>query len=127
MAWYCDTSALIKLFVQEAESAALRDALSNRDLAVSQLGLLETIRGAARLKVAIQPERFAAFNLIAITSEVVLRAASLPPAEMRSLDAIHLASALQLGDECEGIVTYDRRMQEAARLAGLRVEAPAGG
>jgi uncharacterized protein len=44
---------------------------------------------------------------------------------MRSLDALHLAIALELGDDLDGLVTYDDRLAEAARLQGIRVEAPA--
>lgn len=124
LVWYCDSSALIKLYVQEAESEALREFLVERRMAVSQLGVLETIRGASRLKVEIQPEQFESFHLMTITTDVLLLAAALPPPELRPLDAIHVASALRPGPACEGIVAYDRRMQEAARFAGLAVVSP---
>jgi hypothetical protein len=52
-------------------------------------------------------------------------AGTLDPRELRSLDALHLATALELGDEIEALVTYDRRLAEAARAQGLRVESPA--
>lgn len=52
------------------------------------------------------------------------RAAELEPTLLRSLDAVHLAAALELGDELDGIVTYDDRLTEAAKLHGVRVIAP---
>ena len=60
------------------------------------------------------------FNLTAATFE---RVATLDPGELRSLDALHLAAALELGDELDGIVTYDNRMA-AASLYGVAVIAP---
>jgi predicted nucleic acid-binding protein len=62
------------------------------------------------------------FNLTAATFE---RAATLDPEELRSLDALHLAAALELGDELDGIVTYDHRMAAAASLYGVAVQSPA--
>jgi len=53
------------------------------------------------------------------------RAAELDPSTLRSLDAIHLATALEAGDELTAVVTYDARMSEAAEQLGLRVLAPA--
>jgi predicted nucleic acid-binding protein len=52
-------------------------------------------------------------------------AGTLDPPELRSLDALHLATALELGDEIDALVTYDRRLADAARAHGLRVESPA--
>mgnify|MGYP002084621353 FL=1 len=59
-----------------------------------------------------------------ITSDTFQRAGELDPAVLRSLDALHLASALGLGDDLEGVVTYDVRMAEAAKALGLTVVAP---
>ncbi len=67
----------------------------------------------------------APIDIMAITEEIAGQASRLDPPLLRSLDAIHLASALALGEELEGIVTYDRRLAEAARQLGIPVFSPA--
>lgn len=62
--------------------------------------------------------------MIAMDAAVLLRAASLEPPELRSLDAIHLATALSVEPVIEAFVTYDRQLGRAAAAAGLRVESP---
>jgi predicted nucleic acid-binding protein len=62
---------------------------------------------------------------VQLDNEILATAATLDRPQMRALDAIHIASALALGEELEAVVTYDARMAEAARASGLRVEAPA--
>jgi len=69
-------------------------------------------------------EMLRAVHLISLTSDICESAAELDPAIMRSLDAAHLATALQLGSELEGVVTYDERMSEAAAQLGVRVLSP---
>ena len=59
-----------------------------------------------------------------MTDEVRAVAASIEPVELRTLDAIHLASALSLGDDLAAVLTYDRRMADAAESRGLVVVAP---
>jgi predicted nucleic acid-binding protein len=59
-----------------------------------------------------------------VPTSIFERAALLPPAKLRSLDAIHLASALALGDELRGFVTYDEVLAESATQSGLRVTSP---
>ncbi len=59
-----------------------------------------------------------------MSTSVFERASWLDPTLLRSLDAVHLAAALELGDELEGIVTYDDRLAEAAALHGIAVIAP---
>jgi uncharacterized protein len=65
-----------------------------------------------------------ALTLIRVDEDILDRAARLPPATLRTLDAIHLASALALGEALGSVVTYDVRLGEAAREAGLDVVAP---
>lgn len=126
---YLDTSALAKLIVRERESTALRAALagcaamSSSALARVELRRLARRRGA---REAAQAERvLGELTLLAVTDAVLDRAAALEPHSLRSLDAIHIASARELGDALGALVTYDRRMTEAAGDAGLRVLAPA--
>jgi predicted nucleic acid-binding protein len=63
-------------------------------------------------------------ELTRINDLVLREAGMLRPGELRSLDAIHLATALQFGDELRHIVTYDDRLAEAARTHGMRVQSP---
>jgi predicted nucleic acid-binding protein len=63
--------------------------------------------------------------LVALSAAVCERAAMLEPDVLRSLDSLHLAAALEMGDELDGIVTYDRRLADGAEALGLNVLAPA--
>lgn len=128
---YADTSALAKLVVPEAETEALRTWIMRAavELASSDLARTELIRAVRRADVdAAAAERardvLARITLISATAEVFDRAGLLDPESLRSLDAVHLASALALGDSLEGIVTYDERLAAAAHAAGIAVLAP---
>ena len=128
---YADTSALAKLVVPERESAALRDWLreSSVELAVSSLARTELLRATRRAQtdpdaVGRARDVLARLTLIEMSSEILDGAALLDPIEVRSLDAIHLSTALAIGDELESVLTYDDRMAEAARALGLAVTAP---
>lgn len=61
---------------------------------------------------------------IGFDAQIRAAAAALEPGTLRTLDAIHLATALALGEELDAVVTYDRRMTEAAKATGLAVAAP---
>jgi predicted nucleic acid-binding protein len=65
-----------------------------------------------------------AVTLIVVSTEICERAAMLEPEVLRSLDALHLAAALELGDELDGLVTYDERPAAGARSLGIDVVAP---
>ena len=62
--------------------------------------------------------------LVTLSTSVCERAAMLEPSVLRSLDSLHLAGALEIGDELEGLVTYDGRLAESARALAIRVVAP---
>jgi predicted nucleic acid-binding protein len=125
---YLDSSAVLKLVHREPESAVLSarvDALSARTS--SELARLEVLRGARRVGPAAEAKAMRALEamtLRAIDEEVIAAAIALGPPSLRSLDAIHLATALSL-DELDAFISYDRRLNDAAAAAGLRVEAPA--
>jgi predicted nucleic acid-binding protein len=126
---YLDTSAFIKLITPEAESPALQLYLRSRALRVSS-GLLRTeaLRAGIRVsqehvaKVRRQLRRVA---LIDVSRELTERAGTLAPAVLRSLDAIHVASALSLGDDLGELVAYDDRLIAAAKSQGIAVVSPA--
>ncbi|MGH2358356.1 MAG: type II toxin-antitoxin system VapC family toxin [Candidatus Limnocylindria bacterium] len=129
MAVYLDASAAVKLVVREAESTAIRAWLgADRALTSSALVHPETLRAVRREEPGRLEEAraaLAAIAMLAVDDEILESAAMLQPLSLRSLDAIHLATALRLADELESIVTYDRRMIEGARLLGLPVATPA--
>ena len=125
---YLDSSALVKLAVREPESAALRRYLGRRrPLVSSALARTEVIRALLPLgSVAVRRGRdvLARVDLLRVNDRVLDAAGALTPADLRSLDAIHLASAEQLGSDLRSFVTYDERLAEAAAGRGLRVVRP---
>jgi uncharacterized protein len=124
---YADASALIKLVVREAESTELERWLVGRSVISSAISRVEVARGVRRSgagggeRVRRVMERI---TLVACHDEVLARAEGLGPATLRSLDAIHLASALLVMEELQAFVTYDGRLADAAAATGLAVEAP---
>lgn len=131
-ACYLDASALVKLGTPEAESGVLRDAMSRYPTRfTSRLAEVEVARALARRGAAssalIDDVRvvFEGLAIVELEGSIASLAGSVPPPTLRSLDAIHLASALSVGDELEAFVTYDLRLADAARAAGLEVIAPA--
>ncbi len=128
-----DSSAIVKLIVDEPESAALRDFVRHRAVASSELAIVEVTRALARSEApvnrAVAQEAagrvFASLWLLPLDESVLAMAAALEPPTLRTLDAIHIASALVLANALESLITYDARMQDAARLAGISVAAPA--
>jgi predicted nucleic acid-binding protein len=128
-ATYVDSSALVKLAVREPESAALRRYLGRRrPLVSSALARTEVVRALLPLGPdAVRRGRdvLARVDLLRVNDRVLDAAGRLEPAELRSLDAIHLASAEQLGSELREFVTYDERLALAAAGRGFRVIRPA--
>ena len=126
---YVDSSAIVKLAVAEPESAALRRALSRRQtLVTSALARTEVARALLALgpgAVRRGEEVLRRLQLLRVNDRVLSDAGRLEPAELRSLDAIHLATAQQFGTSLKRVVTYDARMADAARALGWSVSAPA--
>lgn len=127
---YADTSVLVKLAVVEAESAALVEwiareqaTFASSDLARTEL--IRAVRRSAPAALAQAREVLARVLLVRASARIFDEAGRLDPLEVRSLDAVHLATALALGDDLESVVTYDERMAAAATALGLRVVAPA--
>jgi predicted nucleic acid-binding protein len=130
VAFYIDSSALTKLAKLELESNALRAYLevSDESLATSVVTAIEVARAVSResdLLAERAAEALDSAEQVPISEFVVSMASRLTPVTLRTLDAIHIASALELGSECSAVITYDQRMAEACRLAGLTVVAPA--
>ena len=126
---YVDSSALLKIAIHEAETPALEADFAARDgLVTSRLAVLECRRAARRLlrgrALHSMEQVLEAVYLIEITSAILERAAAAEPPILRSLDAIHLATALSIDDPALEIITYDRRFAEAASTSGLHVVQP---
>jgi predicted nucleic acid-binding protein len=129
VAHYLDTSALTKLVVAEAESAALRTWLSTGREPVAcnlvRTELLRAVRRSAPDRLLQARAVLDSLTLTELTTSIFEQAGRLDPIALRSLDAIHLAAALDLGDDLDSLVTYDDRLADAARLNGIPVTAPA--
>jgi predicted nucleic acid-binding protein len=128
-ATYVDSSALVKLAVREPESAALRRHLArHRPLVSSALARTEVVRALLALgpdAVRRGREVLERVDLLRINDRVLDAAGSLASPDLRSLDAIHLASAELFGSDLRAFVTYDDRLAAAAAGRGLRVIRPA--
>jgi predicted nucleic acid-binding protein len=128
--YYADTSAVIKLLAEETESkafAAFYDDHGDAEWVSSALLRIEVVRAVARALPALLPEArdlLTAFSYIAIDDEIVEGAMNEPDRGLRSLDAIHLATARILAPELDGLLSYDDRLSKAARDAGLAVLSP---
>jgi uncharacterized protein len=127
---YLDSSAIVKLAVAEPESAVLFDWLAERPGRVSSaVARVEVRRALRRVGMPAETLRRATRVLNAIASipvdrAVIEAAGELDPPALRSLDAIHLATALSVGADLAGIVTYDERLAAAAARARVEVWAP---
>lgn len=127
---YLDTSAFVKLVRSEPESQALRDELCGveTELISSVLLSVEGRRAARRygkLASIRANAALATVTLLALDEPIIEIAGDLEPAELRSLDALHLATILSLGDDIERVYCYDSRLTSAARTLGIEVAEPA--
>jgi predicted nucleic acid-binding protein len=128
--YYVDTSAALKLLVEETHSrafAAFYDGHARASWVSSALLRIEVIRAVTRVMPAVLPdarELLLAFDYVRIDDEVVDAAMNEPDRMLRSLDAIHLATARVLGPDLTGLATYDDRLTTAANDAGIHVVAP---
>lgn len=125
---YLDSSALVKLVVQEPESGTLTDFLAEWPvIAACALARVEVVRavrahGSAAIDRALQVLN--RVTLLRLDDSLLDAAANLGPPRLRSLDAIHLATALTLGRDLGVLVTYDERMRDAGEHMGLPMAAP---
>ena len=128
---YVDASAAAKLFIAERETSDLQQWLSDLSkphlvssalLAVELLRLLRLVNPAT----VTPAEQFLAadVDIVEITPPVLGDATTVPPPRLRTLDAIHLATALDLGASVDILLTYDKVLIKAARATGLTVAFP---
>jgi uncharacterized protein len=127
-ATYLDSSAIVKLVIAEPESAALqRYVRRRRPLVSSALAKTEVARALLPLGTsAVQRGREALgrLELIRVSDRILAAAGDLRPPELRTLDAIHLATAQEVGIDLARLITYDERLGSAAAANGIPIEAP---
>ena len=125
---YLDSSAIVKLVVPEPESPALREFLASWPERVSSVvARIEVERVGRRIgREAVRRARkvLSRIALVELDEEVVRGATTVEPVGLRTLDAIHLATARSLGRDLGAFCAYDFRMAEAAAHSGIEVLAP---
>jgi uncharacterized protein len=128
---YLDSAAVVKLVHAEPESAALRSWLDEQaeiQWISSVLTEIESFRALARYApeaVSRLPAVLDQIDLIDLDQRIRMLAQTVTPATVRSLDAIHLGTALRFRSSLTSFVTYDKRLLDAAQAAGLPIDAPA--
>jgi len=129
-AWYLDSSAIVKFAVAEPESEALqawREQLATDNVLMTcELAVAEVLRAVRRVDgdIIVALAHLDALEQLTMDRDLMLAAGGVPPAGIRTLDAIHLAAAQAVGDDLAGLVTYDDRMTTAAQAVGLTTLAP---
>ena len=128
---YLDSAAVVKLVHAEPESVALRNWLDERaeiQWISSVLSEIESFRALARYApeaVSRLPAVLDQIDLIDLDQRIRMLAQTVTPATVRSLDVIHLGTALRSRSSLTSFVTYDKRLLDAAQAAGLPIDAPA--
>jgi hypothetical protein len=125
---YLDSSALVTLIAGRAHADDLRAFLAGRPgmpMGTSTIGFIETVRTMDQIGdyPNLMRDLIGQFTEILLTEEV-RDAAALLPGGIRTLDAVHVASAQVLGEVLDVLVSYDKGMVEVARAVGIPVEAP---
>jgi uncharacterized protein len=111
--------------IEETESAALRTYVQGRSLVSSRVAVVEVGKAVARANPAADPQpMLSRIAFIELDADLARVAGAAGKPDLRSLDAIHLASALRLGADVDAMVTYDDRQASVARDLGLPVAAP---
>ncbi|MGH9135187.1 MAG: type II toxin-antitoxin system VapC family toxin [Ilumatobacteraceae bacterium] len=129
MAFYLETSAVVKLVVAEVETAALTAWIAAEQNVFVSCDLLRTelfrvVRRGAPESVTRARHVVNSISIMTVPTTTFEHTGELTPQTLRSLDAIHLAAALELGDDLDGLVTYDGALAAAAATHGITVVAP---
>ena len=130
--FYVDSSAIVKLIWSEAESSALAefvlsDERSAKTLITSAVSRIEVLRATRRRDGSLLSrarEVLEAFSQFEITEAIMETAAMVGSPNLRALDAIHLATAMENASGMRALITYDTRLAQAARELGLPVASP---
>jgi uncharacterized protein len=125
---YLDSSAIVKLVIDEPESGGLRQHLLTRggsaSCALARVEVVRAVRHEGPDAIGRAATQLSRITLIALSDDLLDSASLIEPGSLRSLDAVHLAAAIELGSELEEVITYDRRLASAAQAAGLQVLSP---
>jgi uncharacterized protein len=128
---YLDSAAVVKLVHAEPESAALRSWLDERaeiqwiSSVLTEIGSFRALARYAPEAVSRLPAVLDQIDLIDLDQRIRMLAQTVTPATVRSLDAIHLGTALRFRSSLTSFMTYDKRLLDAAQAAGLPIDAPA--
>lgn len=127
MSWYLDSSAILKYVFAEPERPAMIKALTSQAIS-SELARLEVKRAVFRINpkdIELANEELSRINFVSISNQVLTVAESFTGSvTLATLDAIHVATAITLGHQIEGIITYDKQMISNAAVMGLKVLSP---
>lgn len=126
---YFDTSAILKLVIEEDGSLAMREAMATcPQRTTSAIARTEMARSLRKAEVAeaefLSRRVLMAFDVVGLDDVLLENAGSLDALDLRSLDAIHLASVLSLESSCEVAFTYDKRLKRALTHSGVPVGSP---
>jgi predicted nucleic acid-binding protein len=125
---YLDSSAIVKLVVREPETEALLTYLEPGQMrvtsALARVEVVRAVRRHGRSAIVRATEVLDGLSLLALDDALLDSAAAIDANELRSLDAIHIASAQQLETELHALVSYDERMLTSARAMGVPVSRP---
>ena len=125
--WYLDTSAVFKLIFIEPESKTLLSYLKNRNVTsrLTRVEIARNIKGFEKQVQAKTSSILSTISLIELSPPIMISAEqAVASTALRPADSIHVASALNIGEAIEGLITYDKVMAQEARKLGLRVESP---
>jgi predicted nucleic acid-binding protein len=127
LSWYLDSSAILKYVFVEPERPAMVKALTSQAIS-SELARLEVKRAVYRINpkdIALANEELSRVNFVSISNQVLTVAESFTGSvTLATLDAIHVATAISLGNQIEGIITYDKQIVTNAGLMGIKVLSP---
>ena len=127
MSWYLDSSAILKYVFAEPERPAMVKALTSQAIS-SDLARLEVKRAVFRINpkdIELANEELSRINFVSISNQVLTVAESFTGSvTLATLDAIHVATAITLGHQIEGIITYDKQMISNAAVMGIKVLSP---
>lgn len=126
---YIDTSALAKLIIIEAESATLKAWIDDQrpvliSSPITSTEITRTVNRREPESLGLVPRILSGITFVPMDTETLRFAGIIGPVTLRSIDAIHVATAIRSGKYVSSIVTYDKRMAEAARLNGVTVISP---
>jgi predicted nucleic acid-binding protein len=111
--------------MDEPETSALQDAVRGHGLVSSRVAVVEVVKAVSRANPDVDSTQILSLlAFVELDAELAVQAGATGESRLRALDAIHVASALRLGQEIRSFVTYDARQGSAAQSAGLHVEAP---